>query len=485
MKIGIMSPTIFDSSTVEDPALTLEDIINMPISEGLEIRDGTKVFIYEGDTLNPTTYNPSVVYNLGDIVKQNGKLCKITGTTNTTLPKEPEEYSGFDDPMDFENAQHRYFRISNTHIKNKSMGSLGIHKSRWYYIFWEDRPHHPNCGFRFSAKDLNKTGTRAADWYLRQCLRTNTSYQFDVAKDKKADIVNWAAKGTPKYPTLRCNNLIIRGDYAYLRTPLDLPIEYKTLVGDYALTEVVSPADIDGFMYRRNIKPLAVFDKKDYTNCSSDDTMIFSFYNTEKIDSIALSKVTADTVDIHITDADGNSIYTLTNYPIYNELSKKRFEEAVTTVLYTSLPIESESLITLTLKGSLLRLGDISVADTLDFGYSNLQFNNEYKDFSPFEQDQWGNILYKDGIRVKRYSGSVDLKIQDYDLIYREMNFIGGREVVINGSDSINNTPTNSVSIFQSTMMVGRFKSIKLATKASTNKIDGIATYSFTIEERV
>ena len=505
MKVSIMSPIIFAGSTVEDPAFTLDDLITgispncrvRELTKGLEVKVGTEVYEYQLENKNIPTFDDTNDYEIGEIVLYNCKLHKITGKSGlpsheATRPKEPEEYNGFDDISNFENATHRYFRISNTHIKNQTMGSLGIHKYRWYYIFFEDRPHHPNCGYRFSAKDLNKTGTRDSTWYLRTCLKNATSYAYDSSKDFKAVVYNWSAPGTVKQPTLNCKNLIIRGNYSYLRTQLDIPVEYvSNTIGStvqYSLTEVQTPMDIDGFIYKRNINALSVFDSKDYTKCESypeDNKVSFSFYNTENFDCIALGKVIADTIDVHIEDTEGNSVFVLTNYPVYNDLSKKRFEHAVTGILYVNEVIETECLITVTLNGNYISLGDLSVGDTLDMGYTNLQFNNDYRDFSPFEQDQWGNILYKEGVKVKKYSGTVDLKISDYDMIYREMGFIGGKEVIINGSDSINNTPTNSISIFQATMMVGRFKSLKLKTSARANKIEDVATYSFEIEERV
>lgn len=118
-------------------------------------------------------------------------------------------------------------------------------------------------------------------------------------------------------------------------------------------------------------------------------------------------------------------------------------------------------------------------------GFTNTLFENGYKDFSPKEQDQWGNIVYKNGVRVFTHKGTVDMPTKEYDRINRAFMYVGGQEMIINSSDSINNTPPNSLTIFQSTMMIGRFKEFSQKTKNIGDIMDTTATYSFAIEESV
>jgi len=496
MKVGLISPIVYEGSTVKDITFTIDDLVMgvspncraVSLTKGLEVKDGINIYEYQNKRTTIPLFKEDDDYDIGDLVVYNCKLHKITGKSGlaehiSNRPKEPEEYGSWETSINFSTWSKRYYRVANTPRADICAGQLGGYLSRWYYVY------RKNGVLTFSAKDLNSYGCNREN-YKTSTLAT--TYKFDESTDFKAVVEKWCNPYCPQLDTINFKNAIIRGNYIYMRTHLNLPIEYvSTTVGStlkYALTKIMTPMDIDGFIYKRKINALSVFDNKDYTRCETYPVKKFeswSFLNTDNFDCIALSKVICDTIDISITDMVGNSLYVQNGYPVNNKLSKRRYEQPVTIPIYMDKVYNTECKITVTLRGTHIVLGDISVGDTLYFGYTNLEFNSDYRDFSPEEQDQWGNVTYIDGVRVKKYTGTVDLKITDYDLIYRSIDKVGGNEVIINGSDSVNNTPTNSISIFQATMMVARFKSIRLKTSAKTNKIEDIATYSFEIEERV
>lgn len=518
MIVSIPSPVVFNGSTVVDEAKTLDDLVvgckPIKITKGLEIQEGTKVFEYTGTDFVPPTYDATYEdYEVGDTVFHNCKLYRITakkGQHSYTqyIPKEPEEYDGWDEGIAFENWRHRYVRFPNRTASNICAGSLGYYKQRWYYLY-KDR-----CGYKFTAKDAALLGC-GNNCYLSTCLAKNTTYKYEQAKDVRASVSNWcgtARTGIPgcgtytacggttackgkKLPTLSIKSIVVRNGYIYARTHLsdnDAPIQYHEIPHNgtirYTLSEIKSPVEIKGFTQKRNVYALSVLDGKDYTVVrTSPETEYeeWNLINTQPFDTIAFGNIIAEGVSVVVTDKDGNELFHLERHPIKNALSNKRFEVGVTHIVYTNRKITEESYIKIIIHGVNIQLGDIVIGDSLDMGFTNLEFDNDFRDFSPYEQDQWGNVYYKDGVRVKRHSGTVDLPVSKYDEMVRQMDFIGGKEVIINGSDSLNNTPSNSISVFQATMLIGRFKQLKIKTSAKTNKIDDIATYRFEIEERV
>jgi len=518
MTVSIPSPTIYAGSTISDITRTVGDLVincqSLRITKGMEVRDGTQIFSYEGEDFTPEPYDENNEnYNVGDIVLHACKLYKISGKQGNKsyiqyIPKEPEEYDGWDSGIAFNTWSHRYVRFANKIASNECLGHIGYYQGRWYYFFKD------SCGYKFSAKDLRLLGC-GYTCYLSTCLAPTTAYAYNSAKDVAATTTEWcgtsdtATAGCPqrstcgggtiytgdKVPTLNLKSIVIRGDYIYARTHLSdaqAPMQYHEIPIDgtikYTLSEVQHPTDIDGFTYKRNINALSVFDGKDYTTVETSPPIELEewyFYNTQQIDTIAFGNIIAEGVSIVITDKDGHELFNLYKHPVKNDLSNDRFQIGVTHIVYTSQKITEESLIKVTLHGVNLQLGDIVVGDKLDMGFTNLAFKNDFKDFSPYEQDQWGNIVYIDGVRVKRHSGTVDLPTPMYDMMVRQAGFIGGKEVIINGSDSLSNTPSNSINIFQATMMIGRFKTLRLQTAAKSNKQDETSTYTFEIEERV
>jgi len=132
-----------------------------------------------------------------------------------------------------------------------------------------------------------------------------------------------------------------------------------------------------------------------------------------------------------------------------------------------------------------IRIGGIFLGQSVDAGFTNLVFTNKFKDYSPYEKDQWGNILYVKGVKTNIYAGIVDIEITDYDMINRLMSSIGGQTVILNGSDSKDNLEVDSRNFFSSTMLVGRIKNFALKTKLDNKLMHQMASYSFEIEEDI
>jgi hypothetical protein len=174
-----------------------------------------------------------------------------------------------------------------------------------------------------------------------------------------------------------------------------------------------------------------------------------------------------------------------------NHSSKREYPSTV--ILYTGRNedgtvhlLDAGTVITIEVAGALdIEVGEIIGGETLDAGFTKLAFQNKMKDFSPKEQDRWGNWYYKDGVRVSVHNGTVNFPVADYDGMNRLMLLVGGSTVLINSSDSLLNEQPDGKNIFAATMMIARFLSLELATSEKNKKIGEIAKYNFTVEEIV
>ncbi len=147
--------------------------------------------------------------------------------------------------------------------------------------------------------------------------------------------------------------------------------------------------------------------------------------------------------------------------------------------------VEAGGTVEIEVKGGYIEVGSILLGLSMDAGFTNVVFQNEFVDLSPNEQDQWGNILYKKGVRYNVYTGKVDVRISEYDMMNKLMISIGGQTVIVDGSDNMTNLPTDSRCIFNSTEFVGRISNFKLQTNMKDKQIGDMASYTFTVKENV
>ncbi len=463
-------------------------------------------------------------YEIGDIVFKDCDLMKVTGKSGTGIvtkqrPLEPEEYGAwdetFDEVMDPSTWSHRYFRVKNsTNDGWLSKMWFDPTHTRWYYMFWEARGHG-GCGdgaWRWSAKDTTADfGERNIGYYLRSCLKNGYSQKFNSARDQKAVIHNWGssycshangcqATNCAKRPTIMFNSMVERAGYFYFRTHLNKPVKYGTFstgtAYNYTYSSVNTPADIIGFEKSKQVQAYNPFDGKNYTNVNFtpvDGSARWTLLASEPFDSIAFGKVICDSIDISVKDTDGNIILELNNYVVKNNVNNSSSREfPATVVLYTGRNadktvnlIDSENVIEVTLNGSDIQIGEIIAGETLDAGFTKVNFKNTFKDFSPREQSQWGDWYYTDGLRVSVHTGTVNFPVLDYDAMNRLMLLIGGRKVIINSSDSLLNEAPDGRHVFESTMILGHFVKLDLATKEVKKRIGEIAEYAFQIRELV
>jgi hypothetical protein len=497
MIIGMPSPVSNQGSNVTDPAVTLEELLGncqAPIFEkGLEVQAGEWVYEYVGDSYTPLTWTAEDEaysldggkYEVGQILFKGCKLIKVTGKDGEGLtlhrrPKEPEQYSGWDETIDHTKWTHRYLRVSNS-IQCGHLEKLFVHGDRYYTLVY------CNQVYKWTIFDRYGGGC--------DMLQNDLKYsnKFNAGTDVKARIIQWGGSGKPLKPSIQMKSIVERRDYSYFRTHIDAKLEYEEWVtGDvysYTYMEVISPADIDGFLPKRKINSLNPFDgvnntKTVFDTSNTQGVASWTMLTTQPIDSIAFGRIICDTVDITILDEDNNILFSIDNYPIDNTVVKGRPEQyPATRVIYTAETIPANSIVMVSLKGAVIELGELQTTSALDAGFTNPQFKHGFKNFNMSEINKWGTWEEVDGIKLRTHTGTVDFKTLDYDDYNNLLGLVIGTRVVMNGSDTFNNELPDGKKIFGSTMMIGRFQALDQQSYNKKKRIGEIATYNFTFQE--
>ncbi len=278
-------------------------------------------------------------------------------------------------------------------------------------------------------------------------------------------------------------HFIIRSGNLYMFT--GKTSSYETVGSTaYSKVPVQSPKQLNFMSEVGVIGALIPFDGYNYTFVEQAGPLEFKLTILNNIfDTIALAGVLAETIDVVFKRADGTTVKEIKNYSPDTKIDKYyRAGFYPTTEIFTSeILMESGDYVLLTLRGTIVRLSTIMLATKIDAGFSNVSFTNEYIDYSPFEQ-QDGYITYVEGVKVNTYSGMVDLPITDYDQMNRLFMSMGGKTIIVNGSDSNTSSSSISNSVYQSTRLIGRVREFALQTSLVGKRIDETATYTFKIE---
>lgn len=280
---------------------------------------------------------------------------------------------------------------------------------------------------------------------------------------------------------------VVRGSTLYMRTTASQDYE-KASSSVYGLEPVQSPSQLDFFSYGGVVDTLVPFDGKNYTFVEQIGPLTYSLTVLDKeFDTVALAGVLAETMDIIFKRADGTVVKEILNYAPDTQIDKYyRAGVYPTTEVFTSeILMEPNDIVTITLHGAIVRVATIMLGTKVDAGFSNVAFTNKYIDYSPFEKDQWGNILYIEGVKINTYSGTVDVPITDYDLMNRLFMSLGGKTIIVNGSDSNTTRSEISNSVYASTRLIGRVREFSLSTALTNKRIDETAVYNFKIEADV
>ncbi len=290
-------------------------------------------------------------------------------------------------------------------------------------------------------------------------------------------------------------SVILRGDKLYGRTAENK--QRQTVSGTKPKLVMLNSIEdfLSGWTYVSPIERYKPFDNKNYTKIKTSDSLSFVIDITGgKFNTIAFTGLICDKLSIKSL-SDTGAIYLNDRDLLVDgsrDVDKRLPDVPATAIFYNNKAINGSTdapkggKVEIMIEGSRIELGNIYIGLSVNAGFTNLEFQNKYKDYSPYEKDQWGNVLYVPGVKTNIHTGTVDIPIRHYDMMNRLMVSLGQGVVILNGSDVLNNKPPdNNLNMFASTFVVGRIRNFQLQTKLDNKHMGDMATYGFTCEEEV
>jgi len=277
----------------------------------------------------------------------------------------------------------------------------------------------------------------------------------------------------------------------YVRTRNNKPTEYKE-VDSFVYAELTSVDEISwGWTYYRPTAQYAPFDGKNYTYLEEDNEVIYEIQANDIFDVIAINGLVASLVKVEIYDTDNETILETKEYVpnCTSNLSGKTKRRKDTSIIYLDreYPKDTKIKVTFEPKDGYLRVGGGYFGNKNVVGFTNLEFTNEIIDYNYYEQDKFGNIIYTGdkNAKVRKFIGTADIRVKDYDDVEPVLRGMLSDKIIVDGSDNWENKTTDSQNYFNSSMIIGRLRRASQKTKLTNEKLDNLATYSFTIEEDI
>ena len=240
-------------------------------------------------------------------------------------------------------------------------------------------------------------------------------------------------------------------------------------------------------VYKSPVNNLKPFDGKNYTTAKATTTMTYTVKGiTNKFDTLALGRIKADSVDIIFKDPLGVQV----GPTISKTLDTTRDPDGnlegwyTTDISYSSAIMDPNSTVEIEITGDSIELGSILLGMSVDAGFTKLNLQNSYIDYSVAEENQFGFIDYVERGKVAVYDGLCDVFVTDYDRIDRLMTSLGAQLIILNGSDKKNTVPDGQ-SVFAATQKIGRLFNFKQQTKLDGKRLHQMATYSFTLKATI
>ena len=180
--------------------------------------------------------------------------------------------------------------------------------------------------------------------------------------------------------------------------------------------------------------------------------MTYTIKGTEPFNSFALSKVLATSITYTFKDSLGATVKTDTV-----AIDCKRDENGTlslyptTVVYYAGQEMETNSTVEISLTNTEgdVELGDFTLNNTIDAGFTNLSFKHGIKDYNNYTPDAFGNIPEGNKAIVTTFDITLDIYLSNYDYAVSFNESISGKNVIIDASDS-NGAVADGITIFSS-----------------------------------
>ena len=466
MTLSLLTSIELVSTDVVNNIDRFDNAKHMTYTAGIELEYQDYIYQNVGETLIIPSYQAGVTYHVGDIIYKDNMVQKVVSFGLNQSEKQPWNYTAVDTSKDASTWTHRWHQVSSNMPVD-------------YSYLTGDYLHVFYSGFKSSKNFIS-------GWLTTPNISDDVEFfhkadAFDNINDETL-IVNADFMGADAYVF---KTFIFNGNDVYARTHVDATIEYEPATGDITTTPVTNLADIPSFAKIRPSNRHAPLDDKHYSVAKSTDSMTYRVDVLGRFDTLSLSGIIGDTVDVTFRDSAGATVDTITGYVIDNsrDVGNVLSDYKTTSILYSDVIVEAGGSVEFTVHGTLVELGSIMCGLKVNAGFTNLAFSNSFLDHSPKNVDSWGNVEYIEGVKVNVFDGTVDVPITTYDKMTRLMESIGGSTVILNGSDSVDNSMPDSESIFASTMLIGRMSNFKLQTKLDKKRIGDLATYSIKLTE--
>jgi len=486
--ISVPTALVLVSTSVIDATSTFNPTINMNYPTGTRIQKDGWIYENTGDNIVPIVWVLADAPNYpdGTVVYKDGKL-QYWYSSPTQRLKQPEEYTTIDNG---EYAQGNLFKANLWTHKYVLLGTVPLNQT----LYDPDFVGVPADGSSYLYSTwIDGNGDQQIQAYVTPEVSLGKNPYTILAPNINTELTESTVEVKASL-YVHDNKLVgtigsifIRGGNMYMRTAYDADTEYAPVTDGYGI-DIVSIDQLIGFTKKERAKSSYPFDNKNYTTAQGTSVMTYTIKGTEKFDTIALGRVKADNVVIDFKDPQGNVVTHIdTIIDGKRDKSGNLSSWHTTLIKYSmdanSIPIvmDIDSTVEITLTGSDIELGTLMLGMSADAGFTEMQINNRYRDFSVFEYDVWGNADYVERAKVSTYSGTAKIFITDYDMIDRLMTSLGKNLVIVNGSDA-KNKDTNSQSVFASTQKIGRFTSFDQKTTVQDGNMGVHAEYTFTLE---
>ena len=261
-------------------------------------------------------------------------------------------------------------------------------------------------------------------------------------------------------------------------------------VGNYRYTTTllseISPSPFVTLTEIGAINQLKPFDDTNITPAISSSPMTYTIKGTEEFNSFTLAKVLASSITYTFRNSLNAVLKTETI-----AIDCKRDPDGIlslyptTVTYYAGQQMEANSTVEITLTHSDdIELGDFTLNNSIDSGFTNLTFSHGIKDHNDYTPDAWGQVSESVKAIVTKFDVTMDVKITNYDYMVSYLESIAGKNVTIDASDS-NGEVANGSTIFASLTRRVRVVSPNIASKVKDNDIDPMATLKFKVEEIV
>lgn len=261
--------------------------------------------------------------------------------------------------------------------------------------------------------------------------------------------------------------LIIRDSALYIRTSVNIAVEYVTLT-DYQFSIIAQASSLPNFARIGASNPYRPFDGMNITPAIHDGAisdMQYVLEGLEVFNSFTLAKVLASsltyTFTLPVGDAeydlwlDGISVASGGNGVVKTKTvnidcsrdSARILSDYPTTVVYYAdrqMPVGSTVSISLAY-GSTIKLGDFTLNNAVSDGLTNLVFSNGIQDYNDYVPDAWGSIPEGTKAVVTKFTITMDVDITDYDRMVSLHESLVRNFVTVDGSDSKNATDNSQV----------------------------------------